>query len=63
MRIWVWFWLCSAILIGQGACAPGSSPGSASYEAPAPVLVPTTFQNPETPEERDMRIWREEMGH
>jgi hypothetical protein len=62
MKAWVWFWLISTILLGQGACAPGSSQSGASYEAPAPNFVPMTFQNPETPEERDMRIWREEMG-
>ncbi len=59
-----WFWLLLISLMFMAGCAPGYSakkPAS-PVETPTSQWTGTTFQNPETDAERDMRIWREESS-
>jgi hypothetical protein len=55
-------WLRVTLLPLWGGCAPGYYASGPEYEPPAPVMSGMTYQNPETPEQEQLRIWRESMG-
>jgi len=53
-----------SLLVLMVACAPGYyAPKSAYQEAPpSPAFTVMSFDNPETDQERENRIWSEESG-
>jgi hypothetical protein len=61
MKTWAWFRLILAILIFQASCAPGYYQKPSPIPEESPHFVGPTFENPETPEEENLRIWHEEM--
>lgn len=56
----VWLWLMVLLAAFIISCAPGSY--TAGPAAPEEVSQPKFYVNPETPEERTFRIWRESIG-
>jgi hypothetical protein len=60
MKTWVWLVLTiMSLLMG---CAQGYYESGPAYQAPAPVMSGMTYENPETTEQYEMRIWRESMS-
>jgi hypothetical protein len=59
MKIWIWLLLIWTLLLG---CAPGYYPKGPAYQPEAPALTGMSFKNPETSQEQESRIWREESG-
>ena len=57
-----WVWLLLIILILQFGCAPGYYGSGSSSGAEVPSYRGTWYQNPETPEEKTLRIQREAAG-
>ena len=62
MKTCLWFLLTLSVMVA--GCAPGYYETGPAYqeEGPTQTFIGTSFNNPETPEEKTMRIWRESMG-
>lgn len=57
-------WLLLALSVIVAGCAPGYYETGSSYEGPPSGgrFISMSFNNPETPEQKTMRIWREGIG-
>ena len=62
MKTCLWLILILGVMVA--GCAPGYYETGPAYqeEEPTQHLISTSFNNPETPEEKSERIWRESMG-
>ena len=62
MKICLWLLLTLSVIVA--GCAAGYyTTGPSSQEGPPTArLEGMSFNNPETPEEKEMRIWREGIG-
>ncbi len=60
MKTWAGlFLIILTLLIG---CAPGYYETGPAYQEPSPSFSGMTYQNPETTEQYEMRVWRESIN-
>jgi hypothetical protein len=62
MKTCLWFLLTFSVIVA--GCAPGYYASGPSYNEGPPTerFEGMSFNNPETPEQKTMRIWREGVG-